>query len=232
LKVTFSEPIKYTELVDPSTGRVNQKFYLYDDGVLTAALLQDAHIIAGSTDGTQLTMIIPTKAGEITALEDRLQLVSGTSDTAGNIPPDPSVGRKQPIAIVGGNAIEVVVVDNPINLNRPNQLTIDWVQRNLPGVFPADGARGLVVSVKVQKPLEQAQDGSYGEVSIYDAVGNLVQSELKIRKGKDYRTMGVFWDCRNRNGRLVGGGVYLMVLKTRDIDHKEFVNKVKLGVKR
>ncbi len=74
-------------------------------------------------------------------------------------------------------------------------------------------------------------DGSYGIVSIYDAVGNQLARDIKLKRATKSNNYGFIWDGKNKKGRDVGKGTYLAVVRCKDMDEKSYVVKVMLGVK-
>ena len=85
-----------------------------------------------------------------------------------------------------------------------------------------------------RKPLLVRADGSYGEVTIFDAVGNVIRSNMRIDLAniESYKNYGIFWDGKNKNGRSVGRGTYLFVVNAIDIDNRQMIKNIKVGVKR
>jgi hypothetical protein len=47
-------------------------------------------------------------------------------------------------------------------------------------------------------------------LAIYDAVGNVVCGDVQLRRVQASRQVVVVWDLRNRQGRMVGSGTYLL----------------------
>ncbi|MBD3392883.1 MAG: fibro-slime domain-containing protein [Chitinivibrionales bacterium] len=72
---------------------------------------------------------------------------------------------------------------------------------------------GTVVEIKAVRDLNAAR--SYA--SIYDVVGNLVDSDIPVLKRTDIDVVGqgryeIIWDGHNASGRVVGSGTYLAVI--------------------
>jgi hypothetical protein len=55
-------------------------------------------------------------------------------------------------------------------------------------------------------------------------------SGVDLLKASTSTNYGLFWEARNRNGRKVEGGIYLAVVKFRDIDNNSYIKNIKLGV--
>jgi len=65
---------------------------------------------------------------------------------------------------------------------------------------------------KAGAPVVDKSDGkpAFGRVKIYDAVGNLMQGDLFIKKAGVGQVYYVIWDGTNRNHRRVSSGAYLV----------------------
>lgn len=70
-------------------------------------------------------------------------------------------------------------------------------------------------------------------INIYDAVGSIVfQKTVQLQQpdAVGYR-MCVPWDCRNRNGRMVGNGTYLGVIRIFDLENRPIArHMVNIGI--
>jgi fibro-slime domain-containing protein len=75
---------------------------------------------------------------------------------------------------------------------------------------------------------------NYANVKVYDAVGNLINTNLKLIKASSLkpRTYGIIWNGTNMNGRIVGSGAYLFVISGKQTDGKAFNTRIKIGVKK
>jgi hypothetical protein len=76
---------------------------------------------------------------------------------------------------------------------------------------------------------------SYGKVRIYDAVGNLIRTDLPLLRAKNSRSYAVAWDGTNQLNRIVGTGAYLVDMrgreKRRDGRFADFNMRVKVGIR-
>lgn len=158
-----------------------------------------------------------------------MQFVSGSSDYAGNVPPGTSVSRKVPVEIAGINDIRITVYQNPLTRGSLASLSPQVRERfaNIIGTSQI----GMLVAVYSIKSLAQQTDGSYGIAAIYDAIGNRMISVAKLKRATTSTNYGFIWDGKNQNGRNVGTGTYLAVVKCKDMDNNNYIEKVKLGVK-
>lgn len=77
-----------------------------------------------------------------------------------------------------------------------------------------------------------SQDQAYGKADIYDATGNLVQSDLPVQRGERPGVYGIFWSFRNRHTRTVGSGSYLVLVTTTDVTGKKSTRRIMIGVQR
>jgi hypothetical protein len=76
---------------------------------------------------------------------------------------------------------------------------------------------------------------SYGKVRIYDAVGNLIRTDLPLLRAKNSKSYAVAWDGTNHLNRIVGTGAYLVDMrareKRRDGRFADFNMRVKVGIR-
>jgi fibro-slime domain-containing protein len=171
----------------------------------------------------------------ITTRSDSVQLSSaGTiTDKISNKPHSNS--RKVPVEW-GEMRIIVAPSSNPVDMDQPINIAVrDYyreVWRSNPQYRNSSEITGVILGIQVRGvALEPFRDGSYGKAVIYDGLGNLVQSELKIIKVSDTE-YGIYWDGRNRYGREVGYGTYLAVINARDINGTVVKDRKKIGVAR
>lgn len=98
----------------------------------------------------------------------------------------------------------------------------------------ADAQTGILVSIESPRPLKpmSGEGESYGKVIIYDAVGNVVISNIGLRKVRSSNAFGFVWDGVNSKGRSVGAGVYLVRISAVMNDGTSYVIQKKIGVTR
>lgn len=101
---------------------------------------------------------------------------------------------------------------------------------------PKTGTIILIETPNALSPLV-ANSNTYAKVLIYDAVGNIVRSDLQFKTGTNSRIYGLVWDGKNKNGRDVASGTYLVDVVANMSDRKfnrkqEFREKIKIGITR
>ena len=67
------------------------------------------------------------------------------------------------------------------------------------------------------------------EVEIYDALGNLIR-RINQKNESTSAELLIKWDGRNRNGRRVGKGVYMAIVRVIDINKKNITSPEKLFI--
>lgn len=104
-------------------------------------------------------------------------------------------------------------------------------------VISQSGDKGTMISIETVLPLKPINPSdppggstNYGKVSVYDAVGNIIRTDLKLIYASNLRFYGIVWDLTNKNNRYVGTGTYLFHIRGVMSDGKPFNNKIKIGV--
>jgi archaellum component FlaF (FlaF/FlaG flagellin family) len=239
LVITFSEPVNREKLLDILPESAFNYYFFTDLAEPTSQVLQNSRFYSSGSRVfiDNITIILADQSNakfEITPYKDMMQYVSGGSDSAGNAPPNASISRKVLVEMAGNNAVIISVYPNPYRPGSINTLPAE-VRMRYANVI-GDKQEGMLVSVISKKPLvpftDKPKDGkeSYGKATIYDAVGNLMASGVDLLKASTSTNYGLFWEARNRNGRKVEGGIYLAVVKFRDIDNNSYIKNIKLGV--
>ncbi|MBN1760317.1 MAG: fibro-slime domain-containing protein [Chitinispirillaceae bacterium] len=137
------------------------------------------------------------------------------------------------------------VVPNPFVPGKVDIKTVlpQSVLNNFTPVIEAAGTPYItLVGIQTAEQLRVFQHGSteslplqvndsYGEVKVYDAVGNLIRSDLRLVAARNKLTYGVAWNGTNRSGRVVGTGAYLMVITAVSEQGRSYSIKEKIGVK-
>jgi hypothetical protein len=137
-----------------------------------------------------------------------------TSDSASPPPPPPP-------------EVNVGVSDNPFV---PERTAIPRSVRSYYANVLNGETRGVVVGLSSSAELAPLKGDEFGEADIYDAVGNLLVSDLAVKEAKDGGDYGVHWSGHNDNGRVVGPGAYLMVIYLKSEDGDRLEKRIKLGV--
>jgi fibro-slime domain-containing protein len=96
---------------------------------------------------------------------------------------------------------------------------------------PKTGTIILIETPNTLSPIVSS-GSTYAKVLIYDAVGNIVRSDLQFKNGTKSLIYGVVWDGKNMNGRNVASGTYLVDVYARMTNGKMFNEKTKVGVTR
>jgi hypothetical protein len=231
LKITVNEPVNCQRLMSMPPDSI---FRYFDAGTLSNAMLRGASFL-GSCQGTtisEILVLVPHGQLSITAWQDSIAFVPGTphvTDTLGIVP---SLQTKKRVIESGPTtAIEIAVSPNPASSSKPIDLKIRQAYANVIG----NSTYGALISIFSPIPLKQITVGSvtaYGKADIYDAVGNLAQTNLPVIATDKPGVYGVFWNLRNRNTRLVGFGTYLVMIDITDINNRKTTERVKVGVQR
>lgn len=133
-----------------------------------------------------------------------------------------------PVIIQSECKITVAVSSNPFNLQETVSGKVASFYEN---VLKVNSNNGVIIAVNSSIPLKVNGD-SYGTATIFDPVGNVVRSDLRVVMANSYTKTdyGIFWDGTNKNNRRVGAGSYLIRIKVCDIQGKDHVVSVKVGV--
>jgi fibro-slime domain-containing protein len=223
--------ITISEKVTHASNDPNALFAYYQKGKIAANVFQS---IAAFDDST--AKLIVSDGFTIESISDSIQLISsnGVVDLNSNRPHVNS--RKAPVEWAK-MSIVYVPSSNPVIPGKsiPSQIVKYYesvIKSQSPNSTISGTVPGVVIGVHIRgQSLQQLPDGSFGKAVTYDALGNLVHSNLKVSKvqGSEY---GIYWNCQNENGRNVGPGTYLMVVKISDTSGKYRVDKFKVGVKK
>ena len=89
--------------------------------------------------------------------------------------------------------------------------------------------KGILILLTPDTSRVKRQVSITGSMSIYDAVGNVIQSpELKTDNSRAF----FFWNGVTKKGRLVGTGTYIGILTVQDEIGRIFRKRIYIGVKR
>ncbi len=227
----LSEPVSCLHTTREKPGEV---FYYYkSDGRDTRILNRALFAQSCTEEFTSVYRIVLDEDTDIYPYSDSLQLVAFASDHWSNLPPPPERALKKRIESSGQNAVVISVSPNPFDPTEPN---IDLLPQNIKDAY-AGVIRGLnvgtLISISTDKPL-QKQGENYGWATVIDAVGNRVKGALPVQRANEEneRLYGVVWDGTNENGRIVGPNAYLLVIRVKDIEGKDILDRTKVGVAR
>jgi hypothetical protein len=231
LQLTFSEPVDIDMLLKtlPQTAMK----YFSNQGTNSTTVLDGSTFDRKTSEqfGTIVTIQLGSGESAITPEKDSIQLISGTVNKQGEMPNVLS-GGKVPVEMTNGT-ISVMISSNPVRLDRDLKSTLP------PGILHTyenvikGNTYGIIVAVHSTVPLKES-NGSYGTAVVYDAVGNLVVKSLQVVKANDnsLTEYGAFWNGKNRNGRTVGAGTYLLVISVTDIKGVTRSLRSKIGISR
>ena len=227
IRITFSKPVSRDLLLNaiPSGS-----FVYTDNGVVNNNILNGSELKSTySTDFVQEVTII-VNPGLVQPITDSLSLVGNSasvSDRSGNLPARNN--PKIPIEWGTDNSITIASSTNPFI---PGETEISpIVRQQYATVVSQETTTGIVIGISSLIPLD-LEDNSNSFVKIYDAVGNLLVQGLKIGQGKTAGQYGIYWNGKNKNGRTVGAGTYLMDITLRDVKGKTSNDRIKIGVQR
>ncbi|HMA65319.1 MAG TPA: fibro-slime domain-containing protein, partial [Chitinispirillaceae bacterium] len=145
-------------------------------------------------------------------LYDSLKVVNEGNASIVAIPNKFSPGATLPTIIPGTNAV----------------ITSLYIPGNQE---PKTGTIILIETPNTLSPLVSSGN-TFAKVIIYDAVGNIVRSDLQFKVGANSRIYGLVWDGKNMNGRDVASGTYLIDVYAKMANGKPFNEKTKVGVTR
>lgn len=224
--VTISEKVTHATNNNP-----NGLFAYYQNGTIATNVFQSIVSFGDST-----ARLIVSDGFTIESISDSIQLISNNGVIDLNLNKPNANSRKAPIewakmSILYAPSSNPIILGIGITNRKVLEIYKSVIESETPNASISGTVPGVVIGVHVRgQSLQPLPDGSYGKAVTYDALGNLVRSNLKVSKvnGSEY---GIYWNCQNENGRNVGPGTYLMVVKSSDISGKK-MDKFKLGVKK
>ncbi|MBN1577629.1 MAG: hypothetical protein JW913_13805 [Chitinispirillaceae bacterium] len=153
---------------------------------------------------TEVTLLVFTG---IAPSSDSIRIISAAAvDSAGNASPVEN-GRKGDVVWGPGAFTEVI----PVKSEGEDPMVIT---KRIQDELGIKENTGKVIGINTLKPFDTVKvngEDAFGTATIYDAVGNLVNTDLPIKKSaRSDRVYYVVWDGTNRNGRRVGRGSYLI----------------------
>jgi len=141
------------------------------------------------------------------------------------------------LKVVNEGVASIVAIPNKFNPDTPIPSLIPGTHIALHSLYiPANNEpkTGTIILIETPNVLTPAVSGgnTYAKVVIYDAVGNIVRSDLQPKTGTNSRIYGLVWDGKNMNGRDVASGTYLVDVYAKMVNGKTFNEKTKVGVTR
>jgi hypothetical protein len=128
------------------------------------------------------------------------------------------------------DTISLVILPNPFSLttDAPYTQNVKKLYSNIFNNQPPRGALIAIKSIRGLLPIDGTSD-IYGNIVIYDGVGNVVKV-LDLKRANDIDTThyGSLWDGKNKKSRNVGNGMYLADIKVVSTtgQKKRFTRKV------
>lgn len=229
LQLTFSEPVDLDMLLKtlPQTALK----YFSSQGVSSTVILAGSTFNSKASEQFGATVTIQLGSGESGIIPDKdsVQLISGTVNKQGEIPNVISGGKV--LVEMANGTISITISSNPVKLDKDLSSTLPPRILNTYKNVIGGNAKGMIIAVHSTVPLKEF-NGNWGTAVVYDAVGNLVVKDLEILKANDnsLTEYGAFWDGKNRNGRTVGAGTYLLVISITDIKGVTRSLRSKIGI--
>jgi|GEM_PF-3281647 len=234
LLLVLSEPVKRESLVNllPEKSFV---YYCCDNNMKeTAILINSIWSIRSDRDYIDTVRIaadmsIVNKYG--ITLGDLMQFVDNGTDISGNAAPSKDLSRKTAVEFMGSNNIVTAVYPNPYNIDKIKIADFPQSIRNTYKDLIGNYDEGMIITVTAKKNLKKNSSGFFGQVIIYDAVGNIVVKGISLRQVGNSLEYGFIWNCANENKRRVAAGTYLMVVKVTSADNGEqMTDSKKIGI--
>jgi fibro-slime domain-containing protein len=206
LKCTFSEQIQGINCVNP---------FLFSRVDLTQKTEYQMSLTVSSSSKNKWVFIInDIKGVEFPENSDSVWIndTCEITDMASN----KQVNRGNHRVLLKVNTIPIVydikIGPNPIHLSDP----------------------GSVAVIKIEPSFKLKQFVNYYvDVSIFDAIGNVVYKKHLDSQNSSTMTISFTWDGHNKRGRVVGSGTYLAVVKVHDIlRYSTKIESIKIGVVR
>jgi fibro-slime domain-containing protein len=141
------------------------------------------------------------------------------------------------LKIVNEGVTSIVAVPSKFNPGSALPTVIPGTSKLISSLYipenrePKTGTIILIETPNMLSPLASSGK-TYAKVIIYDAVGNIVRSDLQFNAGIRSLIYGVVWDGKNMNGRNVASGTYLVDVYAKMTNGQQFNEKTKVGVSR
>lgn len=110
-----------------------------------------------------------------------------------------------------------------------NTAKVNWIIKAGPNPFNASSGDSLHIWVKTAIPTRYKPDIKEVSIMIYDAIGNKILPNTLFSNSREGFVFA--WNGRNKNGRKVGKGTYLGIVRIEEKEEKVSKEKILLGVK-
>jgi hypothetical protein len=178
-------------------------------------------------DAQTITFIVTEKRGKDfpeTGDSVWVDTAAGLTDLENNV--QNKENRHSPLEVKPyQHKYSVNVSPNPLNVSNPE---ISAELRNLLGITATSG---MVIEARPMGtiPSHVAVEAS---LTVLDVVGNVLVEEESGDYDATRQSVIFVWDCRNKQGRAVGSGTYLALIKIDEGDGQSQVIRTKIGVTR
>jgi hypothetical protein len=227
LKITFSEPValKRSEASPPS-----EVFNYYQREKISTKAFESIGVQSFTFEADKRNAtVIMTNGFFVLPMFDSLQLKQAPDhlvDAAGN-----SAHAKSRITVIEGKVRFTIDVKPVVNPYEQGSTLPDKFLTYYSDVLKNGNKNVVLVAVQSTLPLNSTGNGTFGSASIYDGVGNLVQRDIPVYQANSPTDYGFTWNTKNENQRYVSKGVYLAIIRVRDLFNTEHVFKEKIGIK-
>lgn len=227
LKITISEPVDCNTILNALPSEV---FVIFDNGKRNDSALAGAEFTGScSSKYTSVFTIAVKRDAFVIPNADSIAFIGeaiAVLDQYGNHPGINNRGVRLETGII--NNITIGTSTNPFI---PGVTTIPpMVLKYYDKISPTPSSTGIIIGIKSDIPLKEIANQTYGNADIYDAVGNIVITNIPIKKSSS-GYYGLYWDGYNHNNRKVGLGTYAVMLTIKDITGKSEKQLVKIGIK-
>lgn len=216
LQMTFSEPVKSIFARQPF-------LYITPDGTTYNVTMQSSNRIVNEIYTAQAIGNPNLQQNDSCWINNSAGVTDLKNNTQGTY-----YNRKVRLTVKYHFDMRYIAENSPFSKGKrplPQQVVNAYASNNVQ--MPPDG---MVIIVEPDRELSNECPLS-GTISIYDVVQNPVIQKKKMIYDNNSNRMFFIWDGRNYNGREVGTGTYLAVIKVEGRDMK-FTKKMNVGVKR
>jgi len=225
----FTGDDKFTEIALGAGNSAKKVYALLRDKYDNAIRLADE---ASWRSENNLSVVVNPTTGKFTVIS---RAEGSNEDSAYIIA---SYGQlSDSLKVVNKGITSIVAIPNMFNPGNALPTLIPGTTKAISSLYipgnrePKTGTIILIETPNTLSPLVSSGN-TFAKVIIYDAVGNIVRSDLQFNAGTNSRIYGVVWDGKNMNGRDVASGTYLVDVYAKMANGKLFNEKSKVGVTR